>query len=176
MAKKEDLFSKLNIKDYNNKLEGILDKKSFTSSTKNILLNVLYKMETSYDDYKKVKVRVNTKKELLESIIKTIKNNCKEIEIVKPKISGETKLKDKKYVIDKSKGKIISYLNEKNVYYALNELANNRFVIDDNYYILKESMEQLLNKGYILDKNLLEILMVGHGILFLMKLIILYII
>ena len=153
MQKKDDLFSKLNIKDYNNKLEGILDKKSFTSNTKNILLNVLYKMETSYDDYKKVKVRVNTKKELIENIIKTIKNNCKEIEIVRPKRNGETKLKDNKYLIDINKGKIISYPNENNIYYALNELANNKFVINDNYYILKESMEELLNQGYTFDKE-----------------------
>ena len=55
--KKEDLFSKLNIKDYNNQFEDVLENKNFSESTKNILLNILYKMETSYDDYKKVKIR-----------------------------------------------------------------------------------------------------------------------
>ena len=50
---REEIFSKLNIKDYNNELEKILEKKSFSEGTKNILLNILYKMETSYDDYNK---------------------------------------------------------------------------------------------------------------------------
>ena len=62
---KEDLFSKLNIKDYNNQLENVLENKTFSEGTKNILLNILYKIETAYDDYKKVKVNVNSKKELL---------------------------------------------------------------------------------------------------------------
>ena len=45
---KEEIFSKLNIKDYNNQLEDVLEKKSFSEGTKNILLNILYKLETSY--------------------------------------------------------------------------------------------------------------------------------
>ena len=100
---KEDLFSKLNIKDYNNQLENILENKSFSEDTKNILLNILYKIETAYDDYKKVKVNVDLKKELLEEIIEIIKENCNEIEIVKPKLNGETKLGDKKYIIENNK-------------------------------------------------------------------------
>ena len=42
---KEDIFSKLNIKDYNNQLEDVLENKSFSEDTKNILLNILYKIE-----------------------------------------------------------------------------------------------------------------------------------
>ena len=74
MAKKEDLFSKLNIKDYNNQLENVLENKSFAEDTKNILLNILYKIETAYEDYSKVKVHVDLKRELLEEIIKIIRN------------------------------------------------------------------------------------------------------
>ena len=55
---KEDLFSKLNIKDYNNLLENILEKKSFTEGTKNILLSMLYKIESAYPDYERVKRNV----------------------------------------------------------------------------------------------------------------------
>ena len=65
MAKKEDIFSKLNIKDYNNQLEKILENKSFSEDAKNILLTILYKIETSYEDYSKVKVYVDLKSELL---------------------------------------------------------------------------------------------------------------
>lgn len=52
---KEKLISKLNIKDYNNQLERILSKKNYSAETKNLLLNMLYKIETSYEDYNKVK-------------------------------------------------------------------------------------------------------------------------
>ncbi len=52
---KERLISKLNIKDYNNQLEKILSKKTFSEDTKNLLLNMLYKIENAYDDYNKVK-------------------------------------------------------------------------------------------------------------------------
>ena len=148
---KEDLFSKLNIKDYNNLLENILEKKSFTEGTKNILLSMLYKIETSYDDYKKVKVFTMLKKELLEETIDIIQNKCDQIEIIKPEIDKETKLEDKKYIIEENK--IISYPNDKNVFYALNHLDDNKFIINANYYLLKEPMEKLLNQGYIIDKN-----------------------
>jgi len=150
---REDLFSKLNIKDYNNKLEDVLENKSFSESTKNILLNILYKMENAYDDYKKVKVNVGLKKELLERIITIIEKDCKEIEIVKPKLNEETKLGDKVYIVNKKDGKIISYPNEKKLFYALNHLANNRYVLNDKYILLKEPMEKLLNQGYISENE-----------------------
>jgi len=153
VAKKEELFSKLNIKDYNNLLENILEKKSFTEGTKNILLNILYKIETSYEDYSKVKVFVLLKKELLEEIIKIIENDCNEIEMVKPKLNEETKLGDKKYIIEKDNNKIISYPNEKNVFYALNQL-NNRFCsLNIESETLKKPIEKFLNQGYIMDKQ-----------------------
>ena len=70
--KKEDFLSKLNIKDYNNQLEDILEKKSFSEGAKNILLNILYKIETAYEDYNKVKIDTITKKDILEEIIEII--------------------------------------------------------------------------------------------------------
>lgn len=148
---KEDFFSKLNIKDYNNQLEKILEEKSFSEDTKNILLNILYKMETSYDDYKKVKVYTNLKKELLEEIIKAVKEYCNEIEIVKPRLDEKTKLENKKYIIEKDK--VISYPNEKNLFYALNHIKYNQFVINSKYDILKSPMEKLLNNGYVIDRE-----------------------
>lgn len=148
---REDLFSKLNIKDYNNQLENVLENKSFSEDTKNILLSVLYKVETAYEDYSKVKVYTDSKKELIEQIIKIIKEKCNEIEIVKPRLDKKTKLGDKKYLIEKSK--IISYPNEKNIFYALNNLDKNKFKINDKHDFLKEPMEKLLNAGYIIDKE-----------------------
>lgn len=153
MAKKEDLFSKLNIKDYNNKLENILENKAFTEDTKNILLSILYKIETSYEDYNKVKVYVPLKKEILEELINIIEKNCNEIEIVKPKLNEETKLGDKKYIIEKENNKIISYPNEKNVFYALNQLNNKFCSVKIENETLKKPIEKFLNQGYIIDNQ-----------------------
>lgn len=141
---KEDLFSKLNIKDYNNELENILENKPFSEGTKNILLNILYKMETAYEDYNKIKVDTKSKKDLLTEIINIIENDCKEIELVKPRLNEETKLGDKTFIAEEDKGKIISYPNEKTVFYALCHLDSKNFIIPDKYDIIKEAMEKLL--------------------------------
>ena len=146
---KEKFFSKFNITDYNNELEDILEKKSFSEGVKNILLNILYKMETAYSDYNKVKVETDLKKEILEEIIQIICKKCNEIELVKPKIEEETVLGDKKYLIDKNK--IISYPNEKNIYYGLRHMQKDKFKIAKSYTVIKSPMEELLNLGYIMD-------------------------
>ena len=148
---KEEIFSKLNIKDYNNQLENILEKKSFSEGTKNILLNILYKMETAYDDYNKVKLETNLKKDILEEIIQIIEKDCKEIELIKPKLNEKTKLGDKKFIAEKNK--IVSYPNEKTVFYGLYHLQDNKYIVKDKYKILKEPIEKLLNIGYIMDRE-----------------------
>ncbi len=63
---KEKIFSKLKDKDYNNLLEQILEKKDFSSTGKNLILSILYKMETNYNDYKMVKRDVSDKEEVLK--------------------------------------------------------------------------------------------------------------
>ncbi len=148
---KEDFLSKLNIKDYNNLLEDILEKKSFSEGAKNILLNILYKVETSYEDYNKVKTQTRLKKDILEEIIQIIEKDCKDIELIKPKLNEKTKLGDKKF--NTQENKIISYPNEKTVFYALLHIQDYKFIIDNNYNILKEPMEKLLNIGYIMDRE-----------------------
>ena len=60
--KNNDKFiGKIVKKDYNNELEKVLEKKYFNENVKNILLNILYKIETAYKDYEKVKQDVETK-------------------------------------------------------------------------------------------------------------------
>lgn len=150
---KEEFLSKLNIKDYNNQLEKTLEKKSFSEGTKNILLNILYKIETSYEDYTRVKVGIRSKREILEEVIDIIENNCNEIELIKPKLNEETKLKNKSFIVEKENKKIISYPNEKTVFYGIYHLQDNNFIINNKNGILKEPMEKLLNQGYIIDKE-----------------------
>lgn len=146
---REEIFSKLNIRDYNNELEKILEKKSFSEGTKNILLNILYKMETSYDDYNKVKVYTSSKKDMLGEMLRIIEEDCNEIELVKPKLNEETKLGDKKFIVEDNK--IISYPNEKAVCYGLYNLEKNSVKIKTKYGFLKRPLEKLLNKGKVID-------------------------
>ena len=67
--KNENLLEKFVKKDYNNELEKVLEKKTYAENVKSILLSVLYKLETSYKDYKQVKQDVVTKEELIENVI-----------------------------------------------------------------------------------------------------------
>ena len=111
---KEDIFSKINLKDYNNILENILEQKDFSEDTKNLLLSMLYKIENGYQDYETVKVNVSTKKYFLKKIVQIIKEECKEIKIIKP-LTQESKILEKQklnYIVDKEKGTIIVYPNE----------------------------------------------------------------
>ena len=50
---KGKIFSKL--KDYNYILDQMLEKKNFSEDAKNLLLSMIYKIETSYKDYSQIK-------------------------------------------------------------------------------------------------------------------------
>ena len=83
------LFSKL--KDYNEILEAVLDKKIFSSNIKNILLSMIYKLEIAYPDYVEIKRTVRNKDDFLEELIDTIKKYCEHIQVVEPE-SEEAKI------------------------------------------------------------------------------------
>ena len=63
---KNKILSKFNIdiKDYNNELEKILESKLFSYDVKNLLLSMLYKIENAYKDYETVKVEVPSKENI----------------------------------------------------------------------------------------------------------------
>ena len=69
---KEDIFSKISLKDYNNELEKVLEEKDFSEVVKNLLLSMLYKIENAYEDYETVKVNTASKKYFIKKIIKII--------------------------------------------------------------------------------------------------------
>ena len=84
LPKKTDkLFEKIVKKDYNNELEKVLEKKYFDENVKSILLSILYKIETAYKDYEKVKQDVENKEEFIQDIINNIRDNCNDIKIIK---------------------------------------------------------------------------------------------
>lgn len=147
MAKKEDIFVKLNIKDYNNYLEEILETKDFSSDTKNFLLSMLYKIETAYNDYRLVKNLNKTQNDFVEEIIEILKNNCKKIELVKPsnKKYEELLKNPEKCIVDKGKKEIISIYNEQALLYAIFKLADKEYKFKNN--ILRKPLEELLNVG-----------------------------
>lgn len=140
---KEKFISKLNIKDYNNQLEKILSKKTFSENIKNLLLSMLYKIENAYDDYNIVNRDTKTKKEILEEILEIIENDCDTIEIIKTKES--------KSILEEKK--IITYLNARKMLYEIYQIKHNRFEVPDEYEIVKPALEDTLNKGYSIFSN-----------------------
>ena len=146
---KEDIFSKINLKDYNNILENILEQKAFTEDVKNLLLSMLYKIENGYQDYETVKVNVNSKKYFFKKIIQIIKEECKKIELIKP-LSEESKILEEKkvnYIVEKEKGKIIVYPNEKMILEALITLNQRDIDLKEEYELFELGLKEILIKG-----------------------------
>lgn len=150
---KEDIFSKISFKDYNNMLENVLEQKDFSEDVKNLLLSMLYKIENAYEDYKTVKVNVNSKKYFLLQIINIIKENCNEIQLVKS-LSEESKILEDNninYLVAKEEGKIISYENERSILKALIDLKQNKIELDKKYEIFSEGFKEILTIGNIMN-------------------------
>lgn len=150
---KEDIFSKISFKDYNNMLENVLEQKDFSEDVKNLLLSMLYKIENAYEDYKTVKVNVNSKKYFLLQIINIIKENCNEIQLVKS-LSEESKILEDNninYLVAKEEGKIISYENERSILEALIDLKQNKIELDKKYEFFSEGFKEILTIGNIMN-------------------------
>ena len=155
MAKK-DFFSKL--KNYNNRLEQILEKKAFSGDIKNLLLSMFYKIEVSYKDYQNVKRYSKEQTDLMEELINIIEKSCNKIEMVEPNSDKGKVLK--KYnlhsISDRAYKKIISFPVEADLLYALADIEKKYYYIKDDYYIEKQTFEKMLNMGYCM--NLKEII------------------
>ncbi len=152
MQKKTDKFlDKIVKKDYNNELEKILEDKYFNENVKNILLNILYKIETAYKDYEKVKPNVPSKEEFIENIIEGIKNNCDTIKIVKLNSKESQLLGNRTFLVDKEKKRIICYPIERKVLYCLSKINKNEQIIKDKYSIISKTLSDLINVGNNID-------------------------
>ena len=145
--KKEKFLDKIVKKDYNNELEIVLEQKSFDENTKNILLTVLYRLETAYKDYEQVKQNVMPKDELLQRIINIIKNQVDDIKIVKIN-SDESKILGKNEVlVDKKNKKIITYPIERDLLYAISKISKKDKIVKNNHYFVDTTISDLLNTG-----------------------------
>ncbi len=138
------IFSKLNIKDYNNELEKILDNKLFSLDVKNILLSMLYKIETTYKDYEKVKVEVLTKKDFIPYVLQIIKEKCYEIEFIKTDVEQDYNQKE---IVDVEKGKILCYPNEKSLLSAIWYMGEKDIEYEPTYAYVKEAIQEAMKIG-----------------------------
>ncbi len=137
---KSKIFSKLNIKNYNDELEKILETKIFSSDVKNLLLSMLYKIENAYKDYMTVKRETLAEKDFIAYIIHIIKEKCFEIELIDPDKPQEPK-------IDRKKGSILCHPNEKSILSALLYMGEEEIRISCPYPYLKEAMQEMLKVG-----------------------------
>lgn len=159
----KDIFSKI-IKDYNNELEIILEQKAFSSDVKNLLLSMLYKIENAYEDYKKVKVNVCSKKQFVKEILETIEKRCEEIEIIKMtgKEGQELYEKNINCIVDKEKGKIQTFQNEKSILEAIMKMRQEEIEISvSKYELMEEPIIQTLLIGN--KENSLELITNFNG-------------
>lgn len=154
---KNKILSKLsiNIKDYNNELEKILENKLFSFSVKNLLLSMLYKIENAYKDYETAKVEVPTKNEYLENLIGIIREKALKIFLVKPETPEAEELEKQKirYKVDKENGEITCFQNELVILTALLELGEVDKELKVKYDYIKEPLNKMLNIGKI-DSNI----------------------
>lgn len=156
------IFSKSNSTEYNNRLEKILEEKKFDSETKSLLLSMLYKIETSYEDYNKVKVDSDSKEEFIEKLLYIIQEECEEIKAVTPKTeqSEELEKSKKTCIVDELKGKILVYANEKDLLYSI-------FLLDTkiNHYInnQKYNFENIKEENMIMFKAIQEFIQKGEA-------------
>lgn len=148
---KEKLMQKLKIKDYNKELEELLLNKNFSKETKNLLSSMLYKIENSYEDYRKTKIEVPSKKEILEDLIKIIGDDCKKIELTKLYSDDNSIPEGKKSIVIKEEQKIITLQNELALLKAVYELNTNKFS-EISEELNEKSFFAILNEGEITAK------------------------
>ncbi len=147
----------LKFQSNNNKLETVLDKKKFSGDVKNLLLSMLYKISSSYNDYSNIKVNVENKNKYIENMIKII-NSCAKIEIVKLGTEdGERFTKNGQICeIDAYQKTIKVFPTEKALLFALFKLNDTKMYLDEKYNLIRIALPELLNEGR--DINNIEII------------------
>ena len=96
MRKTKD--NQLSKNNYDIQFEELLENKKYTDEAKSLILNIIYKIQGAYPDYKKTKPNVKSKLDIISDIADTIKNKCDTIEVLNPE-----EAKGKLYVSKKNK-------------------------------------------------------------------------
>ena len=147
LAKKQNFLEKIVKRNYNNELEKLLEEKQFEENAKSTLLNILYKIETGYKDIETVKKDIETKEEYIENLMGIIKNNCNSIKILKMSEQNNQIPENRTYIIDKENKEIIAYPIERKVLYAIAKIGKKEKIIKDNYFLIDETISDLINTG-----------------------------
>lgn len=150
------ILSKLNIdiKNYNNELEKVLEDKLFSYDVKNLLLSMLYKIENGYRDYETVKVEVPSKREYIENLLRIIKEKCLKIFLVKTGTpeAEELEKNNLSFKVDRKKGEIVCFQNEFVVLTALLSLDVIPISFELPYEYIEKPLLSLLESGEIDSK------------------------
>lgn len=149
METRDKLLRKIYRKDYTNRLEKILEKKSFSMDTKNLLLSMFYKLENAYKDYETTKVEVATRNEFLENLLNKIDVECEEIMLGNFQSAWQKLLQEKQvdFIIDKDKKRIIAIANEMLVLECILTLTEQEISFPEEEKALKVPLNKLLNIG-----------------------------
>lgn len=145
--KKKNILEKIVKKDYNNELEKILEEKQFGENVKSTLLSILYKIEAAYKDLETVKKDVESKDEYISNFLDMIKNDCDSIKIIKMSDENNKIPDNKTYIVNKEKKEIISYPIERKLLYAIAKIGKRDKIIKDEYFIVNETLSDLINVG-----------------------------
>lgn len=149
--KNDNILEKLMKKNYNNELEEVLENKTFDENTKSMLLSILYKIETAYKDYEKVKQDIESKEEFIEAIIKIIKDDCEDIKIVRLNSEESKILNNRTFLVEKAHKRIICYPIERKLLYAISKIDKKEKIIKDEYFIINTTLSELINVGKNID-------------------------
>ena len=150
---KSKILSKLNIdiKDYNNELEKILENKLFSYDVKNLLLSMLYKIENAYKDYEVVDVEVPSKREYIENLFNIIKEKCLKIFLVKSGTPEAENLEKNNllYKVDRKNGEIVCFQNELVILTAILTLDATQTWLEMPYEYMETPIFLLLKIGKV---------------------------
>lgn len=145
--KNDNFLDKIVKKDYNNELEKVLEKKYFDENVKSILLSILYKIETGYKDYEKVKQDVEPKEKFIQRLIEQIQENCETIKLVKPNSEESKIIGNRTFLVDKNTKNIICYPIERKVLYCISKISKNDEIIKEKYFLIHQTLSNLVNVG-----------------------------
>lgn len=147
----------LKFQSNNSKLETVLNEKKFSGDVKNLLLNMLYNITSSYSEYARIKVNVENKNEFIDDII-SILNICEDIEIVRPTSEEGKEFLEKgiNCKIDPFMKKIKVLPTEKAMLFAIFKLNDTKMYLDEKYNLLRVAFPEMINEGH--DINSIEII------------------
>ncbi len=147
----------LKFQSNNSKLEAVLYKKKLSGDVKNLLLSMLYRITSSYNDYANIKVNVEEKNKFAQDIIDMIEK-CENIELVRPSSEeGKRFIKEGiTYEVNTYFKTIKVFPTERDMLFALFKMNDIKMYLNEKYNLIRISLPEMLNEGR--DINNIEII------------------